>query len=86
MNKDLIRKLLTSNMFETQDILTFIAEYTFHKLKRDISGDELFGIHRLIQEGVFNLNYALVQAALIEGLNVLRVFDKQGILIKTIVS
>lgn len=83
MNKELIKRLLENSSIQMEDLTKFITEYTEFKLKRIISSTELQGIIQLIQMNIFNLRYAVIEAAKILGLNVLSTYDKNGNLLRT---
>lgn len=85
MNKELIQRLLASNHVTSQDLNEFISQYTYNKLNRHITGEELQGISQLIQMGMFNLRYAVIEAAKDLNLNVMSAFDKNGNILKTYV-
>lgn len=83
MKKELIQRLLASNTVTSEDLNEFISQYTFNKLNRHITGEELQSISQLIQMGVFNLRYAAIEAAKDLGLNIISAFDKNGVIIYT---
>lgn len=83
MTKEFIKRLLESPNISEQDLNEFIDEHTFNKLNRRISGEELSGISQLIKAGMFNLRFALLEAADTLGLNVITAFDKNGLIVKT---
>lgn len=83
MTKEFIKRLLESPNISEQDLNEFIDEHTFNKLNRRISGEELSGISQLIKVGMFNLRFALLEAADTLGLNVITAFDKNGLIVKT---
>lgn len=83
MNKELIIKMLNTDKVELSDLNTFISDYTKFKLNKDITAQELAGIIQAIQMRIFDLRFALVQAARDLDLNVLTILDKTGKLITT---
>lgn len=85
MKKELIQRLLSSNTVTSEDLNEFISQYTFNKLNRHITGEELQGISQLIQMGVFNLRYAVIEVATDLKLNVMNALDKNGHILKTYV-
>lgn len=85
MNKELIQRLLSSTQINLKDLNEFISNYTYNKLNRHITGEELQGIIHLIQMNIFNLRYAVLEAANDLKLNVMSAFDKNGVLLKTYV-
>ncbi len=83
MTKEFIKRLLTSTSISEKDLNEFIAQYTFDKLKRDISGEELLAISHLVKTGVFDLRFALLEAARDLDLNVMTAVNKNGVIIHT---
>ena len=85
MDKALVQRMLIENPVNLTDLGNFISQYTYDKLGRHITAEELSGILHLIRMNIFDLRYALVQAAEKLGLYVMNAFDKNGMLIKTYV-
>jgi hypothetical protein len=83
MTKEFVKRILESNNITDKDLNEFIDDYTYTKLNRRISGEELAGILQLIRMGVFNLRFALLEAATMLELNVITAFDKNGVIVKT---
>jgi len=83
MNVQLVKRLLTTNQINMTDVNTFVTEYVLEKKKRDVTIDELNKITILLQNGTFNLRYALLDAANILGLTVMTAADSQGRIIHT---
>jgi len=83
MNKELITRLLSNSPIQLEDLTKFITEYTEFKLKRIISSEELQSIIQLIQMNIFNLRYAVIEAAKCLKLNILSTYDKNGNLLRT---
>ena len=83
MNKDLVKRLLQNiSRVELSDLNTFISEYVLFELKREVTSEELHMIASLLQQGRFNLNYALLRAARSLNLNVLDTFNASGRLMR----
>lgn len=83
MNKDLVKRLLQNiSRVELSDLNTFISEYVLFELKREVTSEELQTIASLLQQGRFNLNYALLRAARSLNLNVLDTFNTSGQLMR----
>jgi len=85
MDKNLIKKILTSKKVELEDVNKFIVDYVLFKKNKNISAEELNGILTLINNGIFDLRRALIDAANSVDLTVLTAFDKKGIIINTYV-
>jgi len=83
MNVELVKRLLTTNQINITDVNVFVTEYVLEKKKRDVTSDELNKITMLLQNGTFNLRYALLAAADILGLTVMTVVDSKGKIIYT---
>jgi len=83
MKKEFIKRILESPNISEKDLNEFIDEYTFIKLNRRISGEELSGISQLIKAGVFNLRFALLEAARSLDLYVITAFNSDGVILKT---
>lgn len=83
MNKEIVKRILTNNTINISDLNTFITEYVYEKLNRDITAEELKGIVQMIQAKIFNLRFAVLEAAKMLNLDVFSVFDKNGNLIRT---
>jgi hypothetical protein len=83
MTKEFIKRILESPNILEKDLNEFIDEYTFDKLNKRISGVELSGIIQLIRAGIFNLRFALLEAARSLDLNVITAFDHNGVILKT---
>ena len=83
MTKAFIKRLLESTNISENDLNKFITEYTFSKLDKHISAEELSGISQLIKLNLFNLRYALLEAARSLDLNVITAINKNGIIVKT---
>lgn len=83
MDKNLVKRLLESTTIDRTDLNIFIMQHTFNKLNRDISVEELQSISQYVQMGVFNLRYALLEAAQDLGLNVMEISTTDGQLLKT---
>lgn len=83
MNKDLVKRLLQNiSRVELSDLNTFISEYVLFELQREVTLEELQIITSLLQQGRFNLNYALLRAARSLNLNVLDTFNASGQLMR----
>ena len=63
MDKDLIKRLLLSNQINIKDLNEFIVAYVKEEKEKDVTLDELNGIVKLIQTGIFNLELTLVKLA-----------------------
>lgn len=85
MDKKIVTQILVENQVDMNNLEVFVKEYVFEKLNKNITADQLVGIISLIQFNQFDLRFAAKQAAAILNLNVLEVFNAQGLLLKTIV-
>lgn len=83
MDKELVKRLLTTNKIDLVDLNSFITEYTFEKKNRHITPQELNAIVSLIQNGIFNLRFALQEAANSLGLTVMTAASKDGVILRT---
>ena len=85
MDKDLIKRLLLSNQINIKDLNKFIVAYVKEEKEKDVTLDELNGIVKLIQTGIFNLELTLVKLASKHNLSLMKVWDSSGQLVKRIV-
>jgi len=83
VNKDLIIRILTSNTVNINDLSEFIVQYTHSCLNKDITPVEINGIIQAIQMGIFDLRFAVLQAAQKINLYIMTITDKNGVLLKT---
>lgn len=84
MNKDIVKKILTSSQINQQEFFEFITDYVKSEKDEDITQIQLMGIAQAIQMGAFNLRYAAEQSASKLGIQVINILNPQGVLIKTI--
>ena len=82
MDTTVIKKLLKNEMINEVEFNTFIVDYVKATLNKEISQEELYGITALVQNGIFNLKYAVESAARILNISVTRVLDKDGKLLR----
>lgn len=83
MDKELVKRLLTSNQIDITDLNIFISDYVLHTKKRHVTPQELHGIVALLNNGVFNLRFALMEAARALDLTVLTATNGNGQIIHT---
>jgi len=83
MTKEFIKRLLESNSISEKDLAEFIDDYTYSKLNRRISGEELSGIIQLVKMNLFDLRFAFFEAARDLNLNVITATNKDGVILKT---
>ena len=63
MDKKLVLKMLTSNSISGKDLNIFIFEYVKMKKSKELSVEEVKQIAEIVKFGIFNLEYALKEAA-----------------------
>lgn len=85
MNKNIVTHILTAEQIDINKLVIFVKEYTFNKLNREITANEISSIIQAIQMGILDIRYAAKQAALVLNLYVMEVFNKNGYLVKTFV-
>lgn len=86
MNKQIVIRLLTTEQIDLNELADFVNEYTFNELNRRITSEELSGIIQAIRMGIFDIRYAAMKAAYDLKLNVMEIFNRNGYLVKTIVT
>lgn len=86
MNKETVKKILMNQNLDQKEFFEFITDYVKKELNEDITKEQLFAISQLVQQGIFNIQYAAEKIAFDLQMNVMRVINKQGIVIKTIVD
>jgi predicted transcriptional regulator YheO len=82
MNKDVVTKLVKSQMITLIELNDFIVDYVKATKNVELSAIELNSIAQLIQNGLFDIKYAAKRAAEILGMTVLTILDKNGNTIK----
>ena len=86
MNTQTIKKILQNQSINVNELNEFIIDYVKLTKNKEITSDELKGIFQLIQLGHFNLTYAAKIAGIKLNLNIRELYDKNGYLLKVIVS
>jgi len=81
--KDFIKNTLENNSVDQNKLTEFIVYYCNLCGVKEPSADEIRVIFQLISNGMFDLRYALKQAANKLNLNVIETYDKNKQLIKT---
>lgn len=81
MNKELVKKFLTSTSINQNELTEFIVDYCKLQNKPEPTTEQLQQITMLIQKGLFNLEYAAEQAAIKLGLTVLKI-TKNNVVLK----
>lgn len=85
MEKALVTKLLTSNQANISDITQFIHQYVLEEKNKEPTVQEINGIITLINNGLFDIRYALLVAARKINLIVLTAIDSNNNILKTYV-
>lgn len=84
MNKETVKKILTTSQLNQQEFFEFITDYVKSEKGEDINQTQLMGIAQAVQMGAFNLRFAAEQSASKLGIQVVNILSPQGVLIKTI--
>ena len=84
LNKELIQKIYDNNVTD-EEVDIFLSEHIKNVKGKYPTPEQLQAIHQLVVQGVFKLDYALIQAAHNLGLTVIKIFDKNNRMIKATV-
>lgn len=82
MNKQVVIKLLKNQTITEIEFNEFIADYVKHKKGNDATVEQLNDIKQLINSGLFNLGFAVREAARDLNLQITTVADKLGQIIR----
>ena len=85
MSKKTTLKLLRRESIDINELTSYIADY-LTKLNREFTVKQLNAIIQLIQTGYFKLDDSINYFISKYNLNVVRIYDKQGQLLKTIAN
>lgn len=82
MNKEIVKKLIENKSVSKGELFQFIVDYCEFKKKPTPTSEQLENIIQLISMGVFNLTDALDQSAKELNMQINKLYDKNGVLIK----
>lgn len=85
MSKETTIKLLRSESININELTSYITDY-LTSLNKEFNAKQLNAILQLIQTGYFKLDDSINYFIDKYNLNVMRIYDKQGQLLKTIVN
>ena len=85
MSKETTIKLLRSESININELTSYITDY-LTSLNKEFNAKQLNAILQLIQTGYFKLDDSINYFIDKYNLNVMRIYDKQGQLLKTIAN
>lgn len=85
MSKETTLKLLRSESININELTSYITDY-LTSLNKEFNAKQLNAILQLIQTGYFKLDDSINYFIDKYNLNVMRIYDKQGQLLKTIAN
>lgn len=85
MSKEITLKLLRSESININELTSYITDY-LTSLNKEFNAKQLNAILQLIQTGYFKLDDSINYFIDKYNLNVMRIYDKQGQLLKTIAN
>lgn len=83
MNKQVTTLLIKGLPVKPEDLGQFVVDYIALRGLKEPTSKQVQGIMQLLSAGMFNLNDAINDSIKLNNLQVERIFDKEGKLIKT---
>ena len=77
-----VKNVLERNPVEVSQINSFIEEYVSMKKKDKLTPEQLEGINKMIQLGIFNIEHAVKEYIKEKGWQVTTITDIQGTIIR----
>jgi len=82
MNKEVVIKLIKNQQVTQKELLEFIVDYIEFKKRPAPTAEQLQGLLQLFEMRIFNLDIPLQEVVKPLNLQVVKLFDKNNLLIK----